>query len=210
LGALQLGLGRAKHVLAIDVADARSTDRAAERNAGDGHCGGSAEHRGNIGIDFRIAGHHGADHLHFIVERVGEQRTQRTVDQTRGQDFLFRRAAFALEEAAGNATGSVGALLIIDRQREEILTRLRILGTDHGGQHNGVFHGHHDSTTSLAGNLGGFESYGMGTVGKALLYRIQHNNSFRQKIKAGTAITAVPACSASPRCSWRRAHRAMG
>jgi hypothetical protein len=36
LCALQLGLGRAQHVLAVDVADAGGADRAAEGNAGNG------------------------------------------------------------------------------------------------------------------------------------------------------------------------------
>jgi glutathione synthase/RimK-type ligase-like ATP-grasp enzyme len=62
----------------------------------------------------------------------------------------------------------------------------------------------------LAGDLAGFQRDGVGTVGKALLDRIQHKNSFRQNIKAGTAIMAVPACSASLRSIWRKAHRAIG
>ena len=54
----------------------------------------------------------------------GKQRPDRPVDQPGGQDFFFGRTAFALEEAAGDLAGGVRAFLIIDREREEVLTRL--------------------------------------------------------------------------------------
>jgi hypothetical protein len=210
LCALQLGLGRAQHILAVDVADAGGADRAAEGNAGNGHGGRGADHGGNIRIDFRVAGHHGTNDLHFVIEGIREQGTQRTVDQAAGENFLFRRTSLALEEAARDAAGGVGSLLVIDGQRKEILARLGVQRADHRGQNDGVIHGDHDGTTRLAGDLGGFDGDRVVTVGKALLDRIQHKNSFRQNIKAGTAIMAVPACSASLRSIWRKAHRAIG
>ncbi len=45
---------RVQHVLAVDVGDARGADRALERDTGERERRGGAEHRGNVGIDFRV------------------------------------------------------------------------------------------------------------------------------------------------------------
>ena len=37
----------------------------------------------------------------LVHEAFGEQRTDGAVDQAAGEDFLLRRASFALDEAAG-------------------------------------------------------------------------------------------------------------
>jgi hypothetical protein len=108
LATLELAQGRAQNVLAIDVTDASSTDRAVERHAGDSQSSRGANHRRNVGIDFRIQRHHGGDDLNFVVEAIREQRANRAVDQAAGQRFFFGRTAFTLEEAAGDAAGSVG------------------------------------------------------------------------------------------------------
>jgi hypothetical protein len=56
LGKLELGLGRVEHVLAIDIADARRAQGAAERQAGQGQGGRGADQGGDVGIDFGIGG----------------------------------------------------------------------------------------------------------------------------------------------------------
>ena len=56
-----------------------------------------------------------------MVETFGEQRTNRTVDQTAGQDFFFALFAFAFEETAGDFTCGISTLEVIDSQREEVL-----------------------------------------------------------------------------------------
>ena len=124
----ELGLGRVQDVLAVDVADARGADRAVERNAGQRQRRRRADHRGDVGIDLGIDRHHRRDDLHFVVEALGKQRADRTVDQARGQRFLLGRTPFALEEAAGDLAGGVGLFLVVDGQREEILAGLRALG----------------------------------------------------------------------------------
>ena len=121
---VELGLGRVEHVLAVDVADARGADRTVERDAGKRQGRRGADHRGNVGVDFRIDRHHRRDDLHFVVEAVGEQRADRPVDQARGQRFLLRGPPFALEEAAGDLARGVGLFLVVDGQREEILAGL--------------------------------------------------------------------------------------
>ena len=109
----------------LTIADARGADRAVERNAGDRERGRGADHRRNVGIDLVVRRHDGRDDLHFVVEAVGKQRADRAVDQPAGQNLLLGGPAFAPEKAAGNLAGGVGAFLVIDGQRQEILARLR-------------------------------------------------------------------------------------
>ena len=124
---LELRRGRVEHVLAVDVADARGADRAVERNAGERQRRRDADHRRDVGIDFRIDRHDRRDDLDFVVEAVREQRPDRAVDQARGQHLLLRGPALALEEAAGNLAGGVGLLDVVDGEREEVLAGLRLL-----------------------------------------------------------------------------------
>jgi hypothetical protein len=48
---------------------------------------------------------HGDDDLRLVLVAIGEQRADRPVDQARGQRLELGRAAFALEEAAGDLAG---------------------------------------------------------------------------------------------------------
>ena len=54
----------------------------------------------------------------------GKQRADRAVDEAGDERLLLGRAAFTLEEAAGDTAGGVEFLLIIDGQGEEILAGL--------------------------------------------------------------------------------------
>lgn len=75
-----------------------------------------AEHGRNVGIDFRINGNHHCNDLDIMVETFREQRTDRTVDQTAGQNFFFALFAFALKETAWDFTCGVSALKVINSQ----------------------------------------------------------------------------------------------
>ena len=165
----ELGLGRVQHVLAVDVADARGADRAVERNAREHQRGRSADHRRDVGIDLGIDRHDGRDDLHFVVEAVREQRPDRAIDEAGGQRFLFRRAPFALEEAAGDLAGGVGLFLVVDGQREEVLAGLGFLPRDRRDQHDGVVEAGQHGAAGLAGDLAGFERQGVAAVGNRFL-----------------------------------------
>lgn len=65
---------------------------------------------------------HGRNDLNFVNETFREQRTNRAVNQTRNQRFAFAWTAFTTEEAAWDTTSSVGTLLIVYGQWEEVLT----------------------------------------------------------------------------------------
>ena len=91
---------RVEHVFAVDEADARGADRAHERHARERQRRGDGDQREDVGIVLEIVRQHGHDHLRLVAQAVGEQRTDRAVDQARDQRLLLGRAAFALEVAA--------------------------------------------------------------------------------------------------------------
>ncbi|EFP99719.1 hypothetical protein EC182770_3106 [Escherichia coli 1827-70] len=70
----------------------------------------------------RVNRNHGGDNLNFVDEAFREQRANRAVNQTRDQGFAFAWAAFTTEEATRDTTSSVGTLLIVNGQWEEVLT----------------------------------------------------------------------------------------
>ncbi len=171
----KFGLGRIQHVLAVDVGNARRADGAVERQAGNGQRRRGADHRGDVRIHFRVHRHHGGDHLHFVVEAFGEQRTDRPVDQARRQRFLFRGAPFALEEPARDLARGVGLFLIVDGQRKEVLADARALGALRGDQNHGVAQADHDGAAGLAGDLAGFEGQRVGAVLDRFLDVLEHD-----------------------------------
>jgi hypothetical protein len=93
------------------------------------------------------------DDLHFVLELFRKQRAHRTIDQARGERFLFGRTAFALEEATRNAASGIELLDVVDGEREEILPFFRLGGGDRGDEHHGTAHADHDRTGCLAGDF---------------------------------------------------------
>ena len=166
---LQLFAARVQQIGTVAVAHAHATDRACERHARQGQRSRGTEHRGDVSIDIRIERDDRGHDLNFIEEAVGEQRTDRAVDEARGQSLFLARATFTTEEAAGNAAGRISLFLVIDRQREEILTRLRLFAGDCSHQNDGVTHGNDHGTIGLAGQLAGLDRYRMRTKGERLL-----------------------------------------
>ena len=157
LALLHLVDGRVEHVFVVDEGDARAADRAHEGRAGEGQRGRGRHHRDDVGIVLLVVRQHGDDHLGVAAPAVGEQRTDRAVDQARGQRVLFGRAALALEVAAGNAAGRVVFLGVVDGQRQEVDAGLRLLGRDRGGDDGGLAVGGDDCAVGLARDLAGFQ-----------------------------------------------------
>ena len=117
----------------------------------------AAEQGEDVAVDLGVHRHHGGDDLDFIAEAIGEQRADRAVDQARGQRLLLGRAAFALEEAARDAAAGVELLLVVDRQREEILPFARRLVRDRRDQQHGALALDHDRAACLARDLAGLQ-----------------------------------------------------
>ena len=148
---------RVEHVLVVDEADARAADRAHERRAGDRQRGGGGDHRDDVGVVLLVVRQHGGGHLRVAAPAVGEQRTDRAVDQARGQRVLFGRTALALEEAAGNTSRRVIFFGVVDGQRKEIDAFLGLLRRDDRAEHGGLAVGGEHGAVGLAGYAAGFE-----------------------------------------------------
>ena len=157
---LDLGHGRVGDQFTVDIADTDAADRAHERGAGDRQRRRGADHGDHVRIVLQIVAQHRADDLNFVLEAGHEQRADRTVDQARGQRFLFRRTGFAFEEAARDLAGRVGLFLIVDRQREKVLTGLLRLREGHGAQNGGLAIGGEHRAVGLAGDLTRFQRQG--------------------------------------------------
>ena len=142
--------GWVENVFTILVADFRSTNRAKERQAGNGQRRRGSNHGQHITVVLKVVAEHSDDHLSLILVPVHEQWADRTVDQTAGKRLFLRWAAFALKEATGNAARSGILFLVVHGQREEIDPLLWGFGANSGRQYDGIAVTCHDSTISLA------------------------------------------------------------
>ncbi|MNM74819.1 hypothetical protein D3C81_865840 [compost metagenome] len=161
---LQLRHGRVEDVFAVLVTHLRSSDRALERGTGQRQCSRCTDQRGDVAVHVRVHRHHRGDDLDFVLVVFREQRTDRTIDQTRDQRLLLGRTAFALEEATRDTATGVEPLLIINGQREEVLAFARALGGDGSDQQHGVVHLDDDSAAGLTGDFAGFKRDGVFAV----------------------------------------------
>ncbi len=157
LGFLHLVDVRVKHILAVDVADAGTTNRTHERNARECQRCGSGNDRQDVRIVLEIVLHNGDDDLGVVLVAVGEERTDRAIDQAGNQRFLFARTTFTLEVATRDLAGGVGLFLVVDGQRKEIETGLGLLGRNDGGQNHGLAISRQHGAISLARDLAGLE-----------------------------------------------------
>ena len=113
--------------------------------------------RDDVGIVLEIVREHGHDDLGVVLVALDEEGADRAVDEAGDQGLLLGRTAFALEIAARDAAGGVGALLVVHREREEVEAGLRLLGRDDGGENGGLAVGGDDGAVGLAGHLARFE-----------------------------------------------------
>ncbi len=156
-GILHLLERRVQLVLAADIADACRADRSHEGNAGEGQSRRGRHHGDDVGIVLEVVRQNRHDDLRVILVALDEKRADRAVDQAADERLLLRRTALALEIAAGDAAGRVGAFLVVHGEREEVEAGLRLLGRDDGGEDGGLAIGCDDGAVGLAGHLAGFE-----------------------------------------------------
>ena len=149
--------GRVQHIFAIDKAHAATRDRPHEGNTRNRQRRRGRDHRHHIGIIDEVMAQHRAHHEHFVLEAGHKQRADRTVDQARGQRLFLGRARFALEKATGNLARGIVFLLVMDRQREEILPRLHLPCVGHIGHDGGFAICGDDRTIGLACNTPRFQ-----------------------------------------------------
>ena len=149
---------RVEHVFIVDESDARRTDRPHERCPGQREGGRGRDHRQNVGIVLLVMRHTGHDDLGIAAPAVGEQRSDRPVDEARGQRLAFGRATFAFEVAARNAAGGEKLFLIIAGERQEIDPDLRFLCGNYGRENRRLAVAREDRAVCLPRYLAGFEN----------------------------------------------------
>ena len=124
--------------LAIHATDTHRANRSGKRNVGNTQRGRRAIDRENVGIIFSIRAEEQADDLGVVEISLRKERPKWPIGHSRGERFLFRRPAFALEIAARKFSGRRRFFPIIDREREKILTFFDGGGRDRADQHHGV------------------------------------------------------------------------
>ena len=176
-GSAELFEGRVQEVaFLVGVTHTGSTNRAVERDTGDGQGCRCSNHGSDIRIVV-LAGRHNRQHnLNFVHVAVREQRANRTVDQAGGQGLFLGRTTFTLEEATRDFTGGVGFFLVVHSQGEEALARLGLFGANNGAQNGSVAGAYQYRAGCLTGNTTGFQGEGFPTHFKCLDTWLQFHN----------------------------------
>ena len=159
LGDVPQAVGRVHDQLAVDEAHAHGADRIEERDVGEGERRRGAVERQHVGIVLAVGREHEGDDLRLVVVPLGEQRAQRPVDQAGGDDLLLGRPPLALEEAARDAPGGIGVLLVVDGQGEEVALQPLSLGHRRRGEHHRVAVAHDHRAVCLARHAAGLEAH---------------------------------------------------
>ncbi len=137
----------------------------------------AAEAPSSDGMSASISGSsemHRRDDLHVVIEAIREQRTDRTIDETRRQRLFLGRTAFTLEEATGNAARGVRLLDVVDRQRQEVTAGRRLLGGAGGDENDGIAHRDTHGGFGLPCQLAGLDGDRVRAVRERLLEIARH------------------------------------
>ncbi len=143
---------------------------------------------------------------------VREQRPDRPVDQAATQHLLLGRTALALEEAARDLAGGEGLFLVIDGEREEILTRLGGLCADGRAEHDGLAVAGQNGAVGLAGDLARLEDELAAAPVDLLAEVVEHAVSCPSGLRPRAAVgPAILSCVRGARRLGRqgRSRRAM-
>src|SRR5439155_4365619 len=105
---LLVGDGGIDHQLPVHQANTDAGDGLLEREVRTVSRSRRAGYGDDVGIILAVRGEHHGDDLRFVAPGFREERAHGAVNQAGGENFLFRRTAFALEEATGDFSGGVG------------------------------------------------------------------------------------------------------
>ena len=137
--------------------NAHCADRTEERNVGKSQRGGGGVDAEDIGIIFGVGGEHERNDLRLALESFREHGTDGAIDLAAGEHFALTHAAFALDEAAGDASAGVGVLAVVDGQREKVDAFAGLGIGDCGRQHNVFAHAHDGGSVGLFGQFSSFK-----------------------------------------------------
>ncbi len=152
-----LGISGIDDELAVDPADANCADGGAERNVGERQGAGGGVDADHVGIIFLVGGEDQGDDLGFVAEAVREKRADGAIDLARGQDFLLAGTAFALDEAAGDASTGIRVFAVVDGEGEKIDAFAGIGRCDSGGQNDGFARRYQGRARGLLGHASGLK-----------------------------------------------------
>ena len=128
-----------------------------ERNLGEVERRRGSHNADDVRVVVGVGRENHRDHLRLAPEAGGKERPDRAVNHPAGEDFLFRRPSFALDEAAGNPPRGVGIFAVIHGEREETDSFARVLIGGGRDQHYGVAVAHQDRAAGLLCETPGFE-----------------------------------------------------
>ena len=124
--------------LAVNKTHENARDRSVPRNIRYRQCDGGAEHSGDLWRAVLIDRHNGECECYVVAQILGEEGTDRAVDDARGQYCLFAGFALALEVTAGDLSRCVHSLLIVNRQGEEVYAVAGLCGRGGAAKHGGI------------------------------------------------------------------------
>ena len=154
-------VGGVDDVLAVAVGDAAGADRAFEGYLRDGQCRGCAHHRQDFRRVLLVGGEDCQGDLHVVVQALGEQGADGTVGEPGSEDALLPGAAFATEEAAGDAPGGVEPFFVVHGQGQKVyVLGARAVRHDGGCQHDGLAVADSNGAVGLEGEASGFQDQG--------------------------------------------------
>ncbi len=113
----------------------------------------NAGQRQHVGVVLVVGGEDRGDHLGVVLVALGEERPQAAVDEARDERLALGQPSLAAEEAAGDAARGGEALLVVDREGEEIEAQLGLPLRDGRHQHHAVAAAQHHRAVGLLGQL---------------------------------------------------------
>ena len=106
--------------LAVNQAEADRGDGALEGHGRQAQGHGGAVHGQHVAVGLPVTGQHEGLDLDLVVESLGEERADRTVDEPGGEGFLQGGAAFPLQESTRKFAGGGDSLAVVAHEGEEV------------------------------------------------------------------------------------------
>ena len=110
---------RIENPVLLHASDANSGDRSHERDLRGVERVRRGDERHHVGVILLIGGDDVDEDLNLVLESFREQRPDGAIDDSRLQDLGVVRAAFALDESAGNFSGCVCLVAVLDEKWEK-------------------------------------------------------------------------------------------
>ena len=148
---------------AINQTNANTSDGAFERNVRNGECARSTNHCRHIRSVVRVNGNCSCNDLYVIMVAIGEHRTNRTVNQTAGQNSLFARTTFTFNKATRNFTNGIHFFFKINGQREKVYTFTGCFGAGYCYYYCSITVTNQYSAICLFSNFASFNGKGSAT-----------------------------------------------